>query len=135
MYTFLPDLADLLEDNELGTVYDGSTGNIFLGELPKDATNGIYLIQASSPAPDAYIDTQYTNVDVWVRNASGNDAFRDAYNVLLAIHRKANFSMGNYYVYLATAISQPEDMDRDREGGKLVKITFNFIFRDINIIS
>ena len=122
---FPQEIADYLEDNGIGTV--GT--DILIGDFSQDSPDGIYLVTVASPAPSNALDTEHHNVDIYCRFSStsaGYDKLRAVYDLL---HRDANFTLTTWYVYLAEARSQIEDLGRDSQDRKLLRLAFHFIAR------
>ena len=109
--------------------------DIFIGQLPEDVTTGVFLVPASSPPPQQIIDTEEHVIDFWCRS----DHTDTAYNKLQAIYntynRRANYPLGDWYIYFSGALGTIMDMDRDREGGKLFKLSVSFLCRNITNVS
>lgn len=109
--------------------------NIYVGELPQGVEEGILLIAVASPPPHQYIDHEYTVIDFWVRSPHtdrAHDLIRQIYNLL---HRRHHWQTANWYIYFSQALGSIEDVDRDTEGGKLYRLSVQFICRNINNVS
>lgn len=125
------ELATLMQDALLGTV--GT--DIFIGELPESIVEGFMLVNSPSPNPEKYIDHEYIVVDFWYRSPHTDAAYsklRDAYNFF---HRKYHYQTSNWHIFFSEAIGNINDVDRDREGGKLYRLSVQFICRNLNNVS
>lgn len=125
------EIAQLMQQWGVGTV--GT--DIFIGELPQGITEGLLMIYAPSPNPHAYIDTEYVIIDFWYRAPGTSEALkklRDIYNLL---HRRHHYTTTNWLVEFSQAIGNINDVDRDREGGKLLRLSIQFICRNLNNVS
>lgn len=121
----LESVIEYLEDNDLGTF--GT--NIFSGELPYNKTDIISLTYIPSSEPNKAIDYYSQAVDIWARYTDSQAGYAKLKSILELFHKKANYEMGDYYVYLSSAMGMIDDMDRDQERRKLYKLTLNFTFR------
>lgn len=109
--------------------------NIFIGQLPEDVEQAIFLVPASSPPPHMYLDTEEHVIDFWVRSDHSDAAYQQLRAVYNQFHRRANYSLNDWYIYFSNALGTIMDMDRDREGGKLFKLSVSFLCRNINNVS
>lgn len=125
----IQDLAHFLADYTDFTM----RSDLFIGEIPRD-TDGVYMLASPSPEPDKETGIIYQDVDFWSRytnDATGYEKLRTIYNFF---DRRHHYHTNNYYVQFSHATSQIDDMDRDAERAKLLKLSITFIIsRDINI--
>lgn len=132
IYTSLiTDVADFLQQRGLGTV--GT--DIFIGELPQDVTAGFFLVNAPSPAPHQYLDTEYNVIDFWYRTPYTETGLQKMEQIKQTLHRRENYQLQNWYIYFSEALGSISDVDRDREGGKLLRVSIQFICRNLSGIS
>lgn len=107
--------------------------DLFIGEIPRD-TDGVYMIASPSPSPDKETGIIYQDVDFWSRytnDATGYDKLKEIYNFF---DRRHHYQTNEYYIHFSHAVSQIDDMDRDAQNAKLLKLTITFIMnRNINI--
>ncbi len=107
--------------------------DLFVGEIPRD-TDGVYAIADPSPEPDKETGIIYQDISFWSRytnDATGFDKLAEIYNFF---DRRHHYSTDQYFIHFSHAMGQPEDMDRDAQNAKLLKLSVMFILnRDSNI--
>lgn len=107
--------------------------DLFIGEIPRD-TDGIYMMASPSQSPDKETGVIYQDVDFWSRytnDATGYAKLKEIYNFF---DRRHHYTTNEYYIHFSHAVSQIDDMDRDAQNAKLLKLTITFIMnRNINI--
>lgn len=128
---FISQLATYFQTRGLGTV--GT--DIFIGVLPLETENAIYLLASPSSPPHLYVDTLHYTVDVWARYNAYEDGREILQRVMNTFHRRANYDLTDFHIYFSHMVGNIEDMDRDPESGKLLKIGLNFIYRNSNEVS
>lgn len=124
-------IAQDIQDRGIATM----ATDLFVGQLPATVESGMFVVAASSPQPHLYLDTEEQVFDFWYRSDYTDLAYtklRDVYNLY---HRRANYPMGSWYVYFSHAMNGIMDMDRERESGKLFKVSILFECRNISNIS
>jgi len=132
LYTpLITEVAELVRERALGTV----GVDIFIGELPQDVTEGFFLVSAPSPAPHQYLDTEYTVIDFWYRTSHTAKGYEKMEQLKNAFHRRENYQTANWYIYFSEVLGSISDVDRDKEGGKLLRLSIQFICRNLNGIS
>lgn len=123
------DIARFLADYSSFTMRD----DLFVGEIPR-GTDGVYVIADPSPEPDKETGIIYQDVSFWSRytnDATGFEKLGEIYNFF---DRRHHYSTDQYYVHFSHAMGQIEDMDRDADKAKLLKLSVMFILnRDSNI--
>lgn len=130
------EIANLLEANGLGSINGTEAARtIWVGELPQAPVQGIILIESPSPPPHQYIDTQYTIIDIWVRHPNYPIAYELIQGVYNQLHRRYAYTAGRWYVSFSQALGGIVDVDRDIEGGKLLRLSVQFICRNLDNIS
>lgn len=108
---------------------------IYINDMPQGVVEGIVLINIPSPPPHQYIDTEYAVIDFWSRSPHSDRAKDLLRNVFETYHRRSNWETDNWYIYFSQALGNINDADRDREGGKLFRLSIQFICRNINHLS
>lgn len=108
---------------------------IFYGEMPDDAVEGLLLIQVPSPPPHQYIDTEYPVIDIWAKSPKTDRAYNLLRQVYNTYHRRYDWQTDNWHIYFSQALGNIVDVDRDRESGKLLRLSIQFISRNLNNIS
>lgn len=143
----IKEIAELCENFQIGSFAPTDPGNrtIFVGQLPDKVeslagvdvpiTEAVWLIEVPSPPPHQYIDTEYTIIDFWARSPHtdrGRALLELVYN---NFHRRYGYRTANWTIYLSRALGGIVDVDRDREGGKLFRLSIQFICRNLNNVS
>lgn len=131
------DLALYLEQRGLGvyTTANPDLRTIFTGELPQDVVEGLFIIPAPSPPPHEYVDTEYAVIDFWYRSPNSDRAQVAMEHIYELFHRSYNILTPNWNIFFARALGTIADVDRDLEGGKLLRLSVQFICRNLNHIS
>lgn len=114
---------------------DPDARTIFYGDMPDTVVEGILLIDVPSPPPEQYIDTEYLIIDFWAKSAHTERAkalLRDIYNTY---HRRYNWDTDNWHIYWSKALGNISDGGRDSENSKLVRLSVQFMCRNLNNIS
>lgn len=125
------EIPQLLQDLGFGTV--GTT--IFNGELPQGTVKGLFLVPSPGRSPENYIDHEYITLDFWYRTPDTREGKEIMRSLFAQLHRKYNYDTTNWHIYFSEALGQVVDMDRDAEGGKLLRLSVQFICRNLNSIS
>lgn len=108
--------------------------NLYAGEL-KRGVNGVFAIAAPSEEPDKETGILYQTVDFWARNDDTGKAFEDLTTIFNFFDRRDHYSTDHYYIHFSHNMSNIEDMDRDAENAKLLKLTVRFILNSTTAIS
>lgn len=122
----LNDLAEYLEDQGIGTV--GT--DIFIGQLPLTEDDCLAIIYAPSPVPNKAIPYFEQTVDVWVRFTTYDSGYDKMLSIFNLIHRKENWELDNFHIYLSFAMGMIDDYDKDAQDRYLFKCSFGFLFRE-----
>lgn len=128
---FINNLVAFMVERNLGV----PNVSLYIGMLPTDASNAMFVVAGPSGAPNKYVDTLYYGVDVWARYNNYDDARNALQQVVNCFHRRANYDITDFHIYFSHMVSNIEDMDRDPEAGKLLKVGLNFIYRNTNVVS
>lgn len=144
---FAREIAELAENLGLGIFSSDapSQRTIFVGELPEkvrdpdgsiaEVLEALWLVESPSPAPHEYIDTEYPIIDFWARAPHTDQARAKLQAVFNNFHRRYGYETANWHIYFSKALGNIVDVDRDREGGKLFRLSVQFICRNLNNIS
>lgn len=127
-YSLEDEVADWLEQRGIGIVNE----TIFIGEIPADVPAGLLLVPLDVIPPHKYIDTEYPVIEFYYRSAHTDEAkgkMREVYNLL---HRRGNYPLVNWYVYFSRALGSISDRGRDVQGGKLIRLSVQFMCRNLN---
>lgn len=108
--------------------------DLFAGEL-KRGVNGVFAVAAPSDEPDKETGIQYQTIDFWARNDDTPAAFAQLTEIYNFFDRRHHYNTDHYYVHFSHCLSQIEDMDRDIENAKLLKLTVRFILNPTNALS
>lgn len=130
------EIAQLCENFQIGT-FAGSpaTRTIFVGEMDEAPTEALFIVEAPSPPPHDYVDTEYTVLDFWARSPKTDRAHAILELVYNNFHRRYGYATANWTIYFSRALGSIVDVDRDREGGKLLRLSVQFICRNLNNLS
>lgn len=109
--------------------------SIYVGELPEDVSEALWLVEVPSPPPHDYVDTEYTVIDFWARSQHTDRAHAILEQVFNNFHRRNGFRTANWTIYFSRAIGSIVDVDRDAESGKLFRLSVQFICRNLNNLS
>jgi len=109
--------------------------NLFVGEMPLSAPEGVYAVSSPSQEPDVYTGVIYQNVDFWAGYKSDETAYQRLQELFDFLDRKHHYDTDNYFVYLSHATGQIEDQDRDAESRKWLRLGVLFILRNKAIVS
>lgn len=126
------DITQFLSDYNAADLTIGD--NLFAGEL-KFGTNGVFAVAAPSPEPDKETGILYQTVDFWSRNTDTQKGFDQLTEIYNFFDRRHHYNTDHYYVHLSHNLSQIEDMDKDIDGAKLLKLSTRFILNSTNAIS
>lgn len=126
-----------MENHGLGLFSPANPSNrtIYYGEMPADLEEGLLLIDVPSPPPEKYIDTEYLVIDIWAKSPHTERAQTLLRNVFNLYNRRNNYDLGSWHVYNSHALGGLIDADRDRQGGKLYRLSVQFISRNLSNIS
>lgn len=131
------EIAQKCEDFGLGYFEPAGsqTRSIWVGELPADAIEALWLVEAPSPPPHNYVDTQYAVIDFWVRSPHTDRAHALLELVYNNFHRRYHYETANWHISFSRALGSIVDVDRDAENGKLFRLSVQFICRNLNNLS
>ena len=96
------------------------------GELKRNV-NGVFAIAAPSESPDKETGIIYQSIEFWARNDDTAKAFIHLTEIYNFFDRRHHYSTNNYFIHFSHCESQLEDMDKDAEGAKLLKLSVRFI--------
>jgi hypothetical protein len=125
------EIAQKCQDFQIGIMNQ----SIFVGELPESAKEAIWIIEAPSPPPHTYVDTEYPVLDFWARSPNTEQAHALLELVFNNFHRRYGYETRNWHIYFSKALGSIVDVDRDNEGGKLLRLSVQFICRNLNNLS
>lgn len=131
------EIAQEMENRGLGvfTTDTPSERTIFVGEVPDGVEEYLLIIPVPSPPPHQYIDTEYPVFDFWYRSPHTDRAYAKLETVYEVLHRRHHYALNNWWIELSRALGSITDADRDLEGGKLFRLSVQFICRNLNHIS
>lgn len=131
------EVAQLTENFGIG-IYSTATPasrTIFTGELDASATEAVWLVEIPSPPPHQYIDTEYPIIDFWARSPKAGRAHALLEMVYDNFHRRYGYQTANWHIYFSQALGSIVDADRDQEGGKMFRLSIQFLCRNLNNVS
>lgn len=122
--TLLETIGTELQTEGLGTL--GT--NIFLGKLPSNSEDSIMVMHSASPQPNLVFDVYEQYIEFWTRNKSSEEGLTVMQAIRDIFHRGANYSLGDYHIFLSNMLGGIEDNDQDIEGNKLYLMRMRFIY-------
>ena len=133
MNQFISDICEYLATNGLEsdgatprfTFGDGS-GNLKVGEVLR-GEEGVFAVSLPSVQPDLHTAVQEMQIDFWSRHIKTVEAYEDMRIIYELFHRHMEFETNSYKVHYSNALGQPADLDRDGEGGKLLRLSVRFV--------
>lgn len=130
------EIAELCENFQIGTFSTATAANrtIFVGLLPDEAVEALWIVETPSPPPHNYVDTEYTVLDFWARSPKTDRAHAILELVYNNFHRRYGYETANWHIYFSRALGSIVDVDRE-EGGKLFRLSVQFICRNLNNVS
>lgn len=143
----IKEIAELCENFQIGLYMPTDPGNrtIFTGLLPETVkdlagntvqiTEALWIVEAPSPPPHEYVDTEYTVLDFWAISAKTERAHALLELVYNNFHRRYHYDTANWHIAFSRALGSIVDVDRDRENGKLFRLSVQFICRNLNNVS
>lgn len=140
MKPFIRAICRYVADRTSLTFGNGDSADLRVGELPRDL-DGVYAIDAPTIEPDKETPIIYSTIDFWARYKNTETAYaklNEIYDVLDRMYEyfpNNGTSESSFEVYFSHALGQIEDNDRDAEGGKLLKLSVIFIYRNVDTIS
>lgn len=123
------ELADLLADNGFGTLGD----DIMVGQIDF-VKNGIYLLNVAGDSNN-YVPMQRSVVDIYAKNTSANAGITKLRNIKNLLDRMHSVNLGQNYIYSILLLGSIENIQRDNEYAKIMKITIEVMHRDKALIS
>ena len=126
---FIDEICTLVANNIAGFTYGTGTANLKVGDLTENV-NGVFAKDSPAPDPDRYTPVFYHQIDFWAKNVSTESAYNQLQSIYDYLHQKEAYTLSNYYVFQSFS-SSIQDLDRDGEGRKLLKITVLFIIRNL----
>jgi len=108
--------------------------DLYAGEL-KRGVNGVFAIAAPSEAPDKETGIIYQSIEFWARNDDTEKAFTHLTEIYNFFDRRHHYSTDHYFIHFSHCESQIEDMDKDSENAKLLKLSVRYILNSTTAIS
>lgn len=131
------EVAQLCENYGIGVYSPADPANrtIYTGLAPDNLSEGIWLVEAPSPPPHHYVDTEYIVIDFWARSNHSDRAHALLEMVFNNLNRRYHYDTANWHIAFSHALGSIVDIDRDSEGGKLYRLSVQFICRNLNNLS
>lgn len=130
------EIAEVCENLGIGKISgDGSDRSIWVGEMPDDVTEALWLVETISPPPHTYIDTEYPVIDFWAISPNSDRGHAILENVYRNLNRRYHYQTANWLIDFSHALGSIVDVDRDSENGKLFRLSVQFICRNLNNLS
>ena len=125
MIDIVSTITDYIDSNTTNT----KAVDLFIDNLPDTIDNGIMLIGIGGDLEKQY-DLFEQKIEIWTRNKVTSDGFSKLGEILTLLHRKANISIDNAYIYFIQSTTNVESMGRDINGRSLHKIIVRVIYKD-----
>lgn len=122
-------LANYLDTSGFGTL--GT--DIFVSQIP-DGVNGIWVERVGG-LQNNYVPMQEAVVNIYAKNTSAADAITLLENIKDHIHRMHTTTAGDNFIYTMLVLGNVEDVSRDLEYAKIVKLTVQLVYKNNGIIS
>lgn len=122
-------LANYLDLSGFGTL--GT--DIFVSQIP-DGVNGIW-VERIGGLQNNYVPMQEAVVNIYAKNTSAADAITLLENIKNHIHRMHTTNSGDNFIYTMLVLGNVEDVSRDLEYAKIVKLTVQLTYKNNGIIS
>lgn len=129
---FVNEICKYIADNLADFTFGSGSSNLMVGELIR-GQEGAFAKEQPSPELDSYVPIEEHVIDFWVVNKKSDVAFDQILQIKNLLHQAIEYDTNSYHIYFSKAMSQPNDMDRDGEGRKMVKLSVLFII--MNLIS
>ena len=117
--SFQTEIVDYLETNT-------SLSDVWIGEIERD-TSGVYVVFDQSGVPDFYTGVEEYQADFWSLTRNTEDGYENLKTVYDFFHQRAHYDLATYHVYFSNAEAQINDMDRDAEGNKLLRLRIRWV--------
>lgn len=137
MRELIYEVAQDVANHGFGVFGTGNPDNrtIFWGEMPEDVAEGLLLVDVQSPPPHQYIDTEYLIIDFWAKSPHSDRAKTLLRQIFDTYHRRYHWDTANWHISFSQALGNIVDADRARDGGKLFRLSVQFICRNLNNVS
>ncbi len=122
-------LANYLDASGFGTL--GT--DIFVSQIP-DVVNGFWLERIGG-LQNNYTPMQEAVVNIYAKNTSAADAVALLENIKNHIHRMHTTESGDNFIYTMLVLGNVEDVSRDLEYAKIVKLSVQLVYKNNGIIS
>lgn len=137
MSMLLRGIAQDMHNRGIGvfTTTDPALRTIYIGDAPDGIEEYLSIISLPSPSPHEYIDTEYPVVEFTYRSPHTDRAHDKMEQIFEIYHRRYHYELNEWLVEFSRALGTIVDGDRDQEGGKLYRLSVQFICRNLNHIS
>lgn len=123
------EFADYLAEAGFGTVGQ----NIFIGAIRPDS-EGLF-IERIGGVLNNYVPMEQTTLDLYAYFESAETAITTLENIKRHIHRMHTVDRTGAFIYTILLLGDIEDVSRDMEYRKIVKVTLQIHHRDTALIS
>ena len=107
---------------------------LFAGELQR-GVNGVFAVGVTPEQPDKETGIIYQTIDFWARNSDTGKAFEHLTEIYNFFDRRHHYNTDHYFIHFSNCETVIDDMDRDSENAKLLKLSVRFILNSTNAIS
>lgn len=131
MEHFIEDLAQFLQDNDIGTMAE----DLFIGVMTPEPDNQVMIIGTGGVEPNRYLPIEQPTVQVTVRNTDSNEAEAKAWAIYDLLHQKYDdlvLTAGGVDVMKVDAMQLPTPIGQDNESRHIYTVNFVFMVRRNN---
>lgn len=127
MENFIEEVAEYLEDQEIGTRGD----DLFIEGFYGEGHNQVMIDHTGGVEPDRYIPIAYPTVQVSVRNESYNGAQSIIYEIFNLFHKKHEYRLvdDGLSIQMSMALSEPAHILHDDQDRHIFSCNFVFYVR------
>lgn len=133
--SLIRNIAGFLQTTGHGTLWNGSTGDLFVDEMSANPADALMMAPLTSSPPDFYLNTRTLEFEIWCRNKSTKTGHDKLENIFLLLHRYHHLILGDYEIYFIGASGDIEYLDNDIEGRSLHKQNYRAIYIDNRTVS
>lgn len=119
----------ILDDVHTLLVETYNIQNLYVGEAPVNIEDCNWLVSDPSTTPNPSIGYYEQFISVWSRFRKTDEAYTALQEIFDAVHQKNAYATANHYIYFSGATGLIEDMGRDIESRKLLRLSIKFIYR------
>lgn len=128
---FIKQICQYIADNSSLT-FGAGTKTLKIGEIQM-GESGVYALASPSETPEKYTVIEYHNIDFWAVNKKSSTAMQNLRELYVLLHQAHHYDTTSFRVFFSHAIGQIDDLDRDGENRKVLRLGIRFVI--MNLIS